>query len=214
MASLFVGIAGFVVVLLIVFGLIGAARLLQKLQYRLEYHDYTFEPLTPIMLPHRASHHFEEHTPRFESLGFERIGDFQLHPTPCPAFARYFVSRDGSVFGGLDDYEGMRTYSFFSVLEDGTYLETGKSRPIVQPRGNVDKMRFVYVPDASLDEVYKRHLKSLGRLEQKHGPALNYDTDQFREVVSYGHKLVHWSAYRQGMPYAPPVSDPVETLGA
>lgn len=203
-----------VVVSLIVGGLAGAATLLNKLQFRMEFHEYLFEPMVPTMLPPRTSRHFEEHTPRMEVLGFMRIGDFQLQQPPCPATARYFASRDGRIFGGLDDYEGIRTYSFFSVFEDGTYLETGKSHPIAQPRGDIDRLRFVFVPDASIDEVYRRHCKAIKRFQKKHGCALAYDVDQFREVVEYGHKLVRWSAFRQGLAYAPPTIEPSEMLGA
>ncbi len=209
-----------VVILIVVFvsiifaGLAGAVNLFKKLQYRLEFHDYQFEPMEPMMLPPRASHHFEQHTPRLEILGFHRIGDFQLQPAPCPAVARYFISRDGCIFGGLDDYEGTRTYSFFSIFEDGTYLETGKAHPIAQPRGDMDRLRFVFVPEGSIDEVYQRHCKAIERFQKKHGGLLAFDTDQFKEVVEYGHRLVHWSAFRQGLAYAPPTPEPTETLGA
>ncbi len=205
-------IVGFVSIL--VAGLVGTIKLLKRLQYRLEFHDYQFEPLVPMMLPARTSHHFEEHTPRLEVLGFHRIGDFQLQPTPCPAVARYFISRDGCIFGGLDDYEGICTYSFFSVFQDGTYLETGKAHPIAQPRSDMDRLRFVFVSEGSIDEVYQRHRKAIERFQKKHGGLLSYDVEQFREVVEYGHRLVRWSAFRQGLAYAPPTPEPTETLGA
>ena len=196
MSSFTIGIIGMAGVFAIVFGLSGAVRLLQKLQYRLEYRDYTFEPLVPLLLPHRAAHHFERHTPRIESLGFRRIGDYRLQPDPCPAVARYFVSRDGKIFGGLDDYEGMRTYCFFSVLADGTYLETGKSRRFVNnSSGYGELLRFECVADGTIDEVYEKHCRTLEKLEKTNGPAFAYDSDEFREVVSYGHRLVHDSIF-------------------
>ncbi len=214
MNSLALGIIGIAAVFTIVFGLTGAVRLLQKLQYRVEYHDYTFEPLAPMMLPHRAVHHFEEHTPRIESLGFRRIGDFQLQPHPCPVVARFFVGRDGKIFAGLDDYEGIRSYSFFSVLHDGTYLETGKSRQVAEPRGDEELLRFECIADGSLDEVYRRHCQTLEKLEKKHGPAFIYDSEEFREVVSYGHRLVHDSIFNPGSVRTPPPFETIETLGA
>lgn len=214
MDSMLVVILIVVVVSIIVAGLAGAINLLQKFQYRLEFHNYQFEPLVPMMLSPRASQHFEQHTPRLEVLGFHRIGDFQLQPAPCHAVARYFISRDGCIFGGLDDYEGIRTYSFFSVFEDGTYLETGKAQPIAQSGGDRDRLRLVFVPEGSIDEVYQRHCKAIKRYQKTHGGLLAYDTEQFKEVVEYGHKLVRWSAFRQGLAYAPPTPEPIETLGA
>lgn len=170
------------------------------------FREYLFEPIKPSDMPEDVRQYLETHTAAMLQIGLVQLGDYILELEASPVIARYFMSDDGRTFASVEDYHGTKTFEFFSVLADGTYVGSSPLAPANEPPSPEDHLHFEWVKNAPTEDLYIHHLSALQRLESQHGAAQKYQPEQFREVVSYGHRLVGWSLFRQGYNVEPPSS--------
>ena len=186
-----------------------------KVANREKYQDFLFEAIDDLALPAGARKYFERFTPEFERLGFRPVGDYLLLKGTTRAVSRFFISPDGGAVAGIDDWRWLllrtRTYSLMSVFDDGTYLE---SAPMQAPADRLSKsthLRLHYCPGASVEELYERHQQAVGEHAERHGAeVLAVSGEEFKQVVNYGHRLLHHAMYAKGLVPEPP---PLESEG-
>ncbi len=166
--------------------------------------DWLFEPVEFDQLGAKTLEHFERFTPAMRELGFEPIRDYRLRRYPGSVIARYFISPDGKTFGEISDYLGQRAYSFFSVFDDGTYLETTTTRSLYPPPES--RLLVIYAhSDDSVPELYARHLEHVcehadyGRC----GP-VPLTPSELDEAANYGRRLVHGHVFWRTRRVQPP----------
>lgn len=177
--------------------------------------DYVFEPVGPRQIPAEMRQFINEYTPGFLRIGFEALGDYQLLPPPLAKFARYFSSPDDHCFGAIVGQHDVQIYLLFSVLEDGTYIETAPldAKHASKPRS--DKLKFVLLADMPIDELYEYHMAAVRMYCDELGcDVLRFAPEQFREVSHYGHRLASWDLFHQGRKRGPPTPNGSEELPA
>jgi hypothetical protein len=153
--------------------------------------DWLFEPVEFDEMGNKTWDYFQQYTHDMRRLGFEPIRDYRLRHYPGPVFARFFLSRDGRTFGDISDYLGQRSYSFFSIFDDGIYLETTSLRTRHSPP-QTDQLVIHLHADLPVDELYARHLEHMC-VHAEHVPcsAIELTPQDVDEAANYGRRLVH-----------------------
>jgi hypothetical protein len=168
--------------------------------------DWLFEPVEFDQLSAKTLAHFERFTPEMRELGFEPIRDYRLRRYPGSVIARYFLSPDGKTVGEISDYLGQRAYSFFTVFDDGTYLETSACRSAYSPPES--RLLVINVhSDASVAELYARHLEHVcvhAGYTHCCARALQLTPSELDEAANYGRRLVHAHVLWRSRPVQPP----------
>jgi hypothetical protein len=166
--------------------------------------EWLFEPVDFDGLPRRTLEHFDEFTPAMQKLAFERIRDYCLRRFPGRVFVRYFVAADGKTFGEISDYLGERAYGFFSLFDDGTYLETTATRSSHEPPQEGRLMLYTH-PEASVAELYALHREhAVVHAEHTASVTIELTPENLDAAANYGRRLVHALFYRGCRPVEPP----------
>ncbi len=178
-----------------------------------KYQDFLFEDRELNDLPRRVRAQLERQAPVILRLGFEPLGTYLLSPWPTVAFGTFFISRDGRVFAGIDNWKQLRTrieaLTFMSVLEDGTFYETADMPDPTPNEEMVVPHVARYVPSATPEALHVLHQQGLDDLETQSGRmAMQFQPLQFQEVINYGHLLVNHEAHKKGLKEEPPEAIP------
>jgi hypothetical protein len=141
-----------------------------------------------------------ELTPAFLECGFELLGDYQTKSEPLPVRNRYFVGPRGTVFGDITWLMDTCCPGFFSILADGTLVETSgvdepDSEDVVD---DMDLLCINYGADRSVGELLRLHIDALRReATRRRTKILSFQTSQLLEVAIYGQRRF-WT-WRQRM---------------
>ncbi|MBI2823445.1 MAG: hypothetical protein HYX69_02000 [Planctomycetia bacterium] len=173
------------------------------------YRDFVFEPIPADRLDAATRRYFDRDTASLLALGFEPIGDYLLLPAPAEVYARFFISADRHSFAAAEDWNvpllRNRACCFSSVCEDGMYLETGSQRPAPIPPDAGDRLSFTGLPGEGVERIYEHHRATVDAYAAEHATSvIAFAPEQFRDVATYGHRLVGHSLYRQGFRNEPP----------
>ncbi len=199
------------IMLYVAIGLVSGLIILERFTKR-EYRELLFEPVTRKQVHSPGKYGgliwkvFEEFTPAMLRLGMQFLGDYRLYREPLAGFARYFSSPDGKSFGEIHYANEILGYSFSSVFENGTFLESGPyDSKDPRPDGS-DGFLHEFLPGASVEELYAHHMQTVRFLEPQLGPALVFAPEQFQQVSHYGNRLVNLKMYEDGRKSEPPPS--------
>jgi hypothetical protein len=134
-----------------------------------------------------------------------------MKPEPVESHGRVFISAAGDAIAEIGAILDKGTFSFMSVLEDGTCVHTtsvGNPRPerTLEP---ADQLCLTYLPDTQVDEAYCRHQETLDEQAARHGTrVLRLHRDQFRAVLVYDQRIFNRWRYRHGsLDREPPAPD-------
>ncbi len=165
-----------------------------------------------VEIPAAAVGWIEKNTPALETLGFRRIGDYRLKEGN-QHFGRFFIHADGKTLAGIDWLKvsilrNIDAFSFFSVTDDLTYLETGS---IALPgNGKPFEAPFILqgVPNRSHADTFDAHLRGLEELSDTRNtwprPLVE---DDLEKVVLYGQKLLYDRLKTEAMAMTNPYDD-------
>jgi hypothetical protein len=184
------------------------------------YRDFINRRLAVDELPASTRRHFERHTLPMERLGYRLVGDYLLQETPGQSYSRFFFDRDGEVMGAIEHWHsllfGMRTFTFATVFDNGTFLESGRLRPPSDGGPDEsDRLLFRCFPRATMEELEAGHRAAVEEYAATSGHRpVAFSDDQVGDVANYGHRLVWHALYRKGIccEAPPPAASPAAEL--
>lgn len=174
-----------------------ARRALKEAQ---SYREAMFQPIELDDLPDETFRRFQRHSNDFLALGMEPIGDYFNKPDPVPVWNRYFLGFGGTVFGDLTDLLEECATGFFSVLADGTYVETAGCEELYlpEPPEPADGLRVQSNP-SDLKSVVQTHLEAVRDEAQRRGvDVLAFAGEQVADVAIYGQRKFYTWRTRAG----------------
>jgi hypothetical protein len=163
------------------------------------YRDYLFDPVESGELPAEAVTFFEEHAGLLERLQFRRIGDYWLWRDPLPFVEREFLSADGRSFAAISIVKEVRHVGFYSVLGDGSFLETSLAlydnpeTPVAHDPP--EKLQLELHTAGTIDALFRRHEE---RLDHAPSEAHSYQPEDVRAVSIYGSRVLGQRLYAEG----------------
>lgn len=209
-------VAGVCAVLALLSGAVAACGLrlfVRRMKSRLEYTEIRCRPLSVAELPRAVRRDFERREPELQRLGFRQLGDFFVEGV---AYTRRFLSGDGATVGEiavqcLGPLPVLRVVDFFSVLEDGTYLESGDNRIPAVPAGAAERFRLTGYPSWTAEGLYRQHETEVERVASGQDAAiLILEPDVIDQLVDYGQRLVVWARrHESGVEPGPPPRFPL-----
>jgi hypothetical protein len=210
MAPIWVPIAVVLVALRFVQCLSGVRKLVKVSK---QYREPMFQPLSSDALEITAM--FEDFTPDFVEAGFVQLQDFHNKPEPVHTYNRYFLGVDGTVFGDLSVLLGECGVGLFSVLADGTYIETAAVDPLPGDLPNDDDRVFVvYGGTRSVSELVELHMETVrAEADRRRTSVFSFRACDVREVSIYGNRV--FSKWRQRLgEITDSIPEPVIPTGA
>jgi hypothetical protein len=168
----------------------------------------THTPVEPDELPRDARTYLESCTSEFEALGFEILGDYRQKQNE-QQFVRIFSGAGGKFIGEAVHCAApkMKTCAMFSLLADGTYIE---SAPL--DVGDVpfapDKLVMRGNAGDTVAELLNSHCATVqAECAQRDTEPVSIPADKLEAVTHYGLFLSTESLVAQGVlsenPYAP-----------
>lgn len=147
-----------------------------------------FEPVDVSTLEEWIGEGFEQGTAEFIPAGFEQLGDYFNKPDPIQVYNRYFIGRGGTIFGSLTAVLESCGAGLYSILEDGTYVETAAidsfTDETVEPE---DLLHCVYPGERPIAELIEIHQQALcEECEKRQSRVLALTKEQLAEVTVYG----------------------------
>lgn len=173
------------------------------------YREFLFEPAQSMEMPQAAWDHLQAYSAEMLAARLVSLGDFVLWREPGFACARYFAAPNGQYFGSITYHRRLltsfRSCEFWSVLADGTYVETVRCRQPWMAARPKSALHFEFLPWATVEQLSRRHLQTLERLCAERGTeVLEFASDQFQAVAIHGHRLVGWDIHMKGFRPEPP----------
>jgi hypothetical protein len=165
-----------------------------------QYREPVFDPIDERQIGMSASELFGDQTPVFIEWGFQQLSDYQTKPEPVPVYNRYFLGVNGTVFGAVTSVLGSSGPSLFSILSDGTYVETAGTDPCDWGESIVDSdlLHVVCGGACLVDKLLGLHLEALCQeADRRRATILSFEADQLDQVAIYGQRRF-WS-WRQRM---------------
>jgi hypothetical protein len=164
------------------------------------YREPQFVPVELDDLPDETFRRFQRHSSDFVALGMTPLGDYYNKPEPVAVFNRYFSGFEGAAFGDLTDLLDECTPGFFSVLSDGTYVESAGCADLflAETPEAEDRVRVQCEP-SNLKALCQRHIEAVRDEAQRRGVAvLAFDDEQLAEVAIYGQRKFYTWRRRVG----------------
>jgi hypothetical protein len=170
-----------------------------------KYRDYLFEPVAPDELPAEVAVFFEKHTDPLQGLQFRLIDDYWQWREPIPYIERTFISPDGRSFAAVSVIEEIRCVTFFSVLDDQSYLETSlalyQDSDMSTSGDPSGRLKVEPHTTGTIEDLFRRHEQ---RLDEATGEAFSYQPEDVRAVAIYGSRLLGQGLYAEGQRDEPP----------
>lgn len=168
----------------------------------------TFTPVETDALPPPARDYLDSCTSEFEALGFELIGDYRQKQNE-QQFVRIFSGADGKFIGEAVHCAAykMKTCAMFSLLADGTYIESAPLDIGEVPHAP-EKLVMRGGAGNSVSELLNSHGATVqAECAQRGTEPVSIPADKLESVTHYGLFLSHESLVAQGVlaenPYAP-----------
>lgn len=175
-----------------------------KLRRGRRLRDWLFEPVDPARLRKATAEYFDRVGLQMEELGFEHLGDYRLSRVPNSLDARFLIADDGVSFGSVSDCSGSRSYDFFSIFDDGTYLETTGTTCLYNPPTG-DRFELYNHPDVAVHELYEKHQEHVRNCERRRGcSVVEVTPEDLDAVANYGRNVLKPRRPWRSRPTPPP----------